>query len=480
MFSIKTRLIALYTFLFGILLVFVAFSTLFVIERMYITKIDAYLMAYSTAIEETLSNRGIQGVLNSRGEHLVPAEKQEKMLETFRIFHQFTENPVNVRTRLTELSGKIYIDDQVLSSGARAPSQRYRQPSGVGITTVTINNIEYRVFTKRLVSPAHPSRVFVLEVAASLADIDNLKDEVNHKHFHIIGFALLITGLIAYFIIRVSFKPVTKMAKTASIISAGTLDRRLELPKAKDEIRMLGETLNAMIDRIADSFNTQQQFIADASHEIRTPLTIIQAELELALKQIKEPEAREGIETSLQELEHLNSLTASLLTLARLDASETVLDIEPVRIDEVLAECIQGLQNVAQKKNLTLDLSIAEAFEIPGDREKLKKMFRNIIENAVKYSPTGKNVSVRLESQSPTHIRVTVKDNGAGISEQALPHVFNRFYRDPELRSEVSGSGLGLAIVKKIADLHHAEISLKSVKDSGTTVNILLPRADST
>jgi signal transduction histidine kinase len=473
--NIKARIIAVYTILFGILLALVGYGSLFILERMYVTKIDSYLMAYSNIVVEKLPNYLEKKVINKGAHHFLSNDEQDKFMEVFRIFRRWSVTPPKIYIQVLEKDGETLITDPLLTNPRHKPDWSRALEYQPDLSTITIDSIPYRTFRKRFGIPEPGGPIFLLEAAVSLSDLDRLRDHIAHRHMILIAVALLISGLAGYYIARYAFKPVSIMAKTAAAISASNLDQRLELPKAKDEIHFLGETMNAMIQRIDNAFKTQQQFVADASHEIRTPLTIIQAELELAKKRVTDPETMESIDVSLQELEHLNTLTGALLTLARLDASENKLDIQPVRIDEMLMESVQGLQTIGQRKEIKLELSISEAIEASVDSQKIKKVFRNVIENAIKYSPVKSVVIVNLDKDQEDRIRVTVKDEGAGISEKALAHIFDRFYRAPELRSQNIGSGLGLAIVKKIIELHKGDIKVSSTPGKGSTFTILLP-----
>lgn len=490
-FTIKARLIVLYTVVFAVLLTLVSYGTIFVLERMFLARVDTYLIAYAQILHEKLPEYMFEGKFRA-GE--LPRLSESELRELSRAVHlprRHVFSVSDVRFQLVDSHGTVLVKDPVLSNAQRFRHSREVSPERISFLFLGIESGTYRMYRKRL-PPVEklPKEIadkmlayfgveklpdgVILEVATSLEGLTELKAHIMHRQLLLVAIALFIAGLASYFIARYGFKPVTRMAKTAEVISATNLDQRLELPKARDEIHMLGETMNAMIDRIAEAFKSQQQFIADASHEIRTPLTIIQAELELALKKIKDPDARDGIEVSLSELEHLAKLTHSLLTLARLDAPEPNLHFDDVRLDELLVECIQSFQGLARSKNIKLDISIADSVEIQGEREKLKKVFVNIIENAIKYSPEGRSVTVNLEKlEKQAHVRV--EDMGYGISEKALPFIFNRFYRAPERRGEVIGSGLGLSIVKRIVELHHGEITINSKKDNGTIVSVTLP-----
>ncbi|MDR3626847.1 MAG: HAMP domain-containing sensor histidine kinase [Ignavibacteriaceae bacterium] len=317
--------------------------------------------------------------------------------------------------------------------------------------------------------------VYILETAASDRDVHEELDRMFYLFLFIIPAGLIITGITAYFISKAAFKPVARMADTAKNISGKNLDMRLELPKARDEVRALGETLNEMIERIDYAFKSQKRFVANASHEIRTPLTVIQTELEILDKKIKDTELNESIKNALSEIESLSKLTSSLLTIAKLDISQDKLNLSQIRIDELLADCVQTMNQAAVKKNIQITLSLDDAVEMKADKEKLKSVFLNLIDNAIKYSMSGSGVTIVLGKITGNKININVEDSGIGISPSEIPYIFNRFYRSNEIRAEISGSGLGLAIAKEIVDLHRGEIKVKSEIGVKTVFNITLP-----
>jgi heavy metal sensor kinase len=289
--------------------------------------------------------------------------------------------------------------------------------------------------------------------------------------------ALVLASIAAYIITRSAFRPIATMVATARQISASNLDQRLLVPPANDEIRQLAETLNSMIERIDSAFNAQRQFIADASHELRTPLTIICSELEFAKRRVADGETIESLQNSLSEIDRLARMAESLLLLARLDSSTSLITFSPVRLDELLPECVQLVNKIAEQKGIQIKVHVDEAVEIQGDSERLKSALLNLLDNAVKYSQTGGEVRVSLSilTSPDREAQITVADNGHGISPDDLPHIFERFYRASSNRGESSGSGLGLAIAQRVISLHSGDIQVASELSEGTVFTVNLP-----
>jgi signal transduction histidine kinase len=317
---------------------------------------------------------------------------------------------------------------------------------------------------------------FILQVAGSMHEIEEAKEDLQLLFFTVIPAGLLLAGLIAYFITSLAFKPMMKMVRAAEQISAANLDARLELPRAHDEVHQLGTALNEMIGRIDKTIKGQRQFVADASHELRTPLTIIRGELEAAAASIRKPSVKENITTSLSELEHLSKLVSDLLTLAKLDAERVRLEVSSVRLDELVVDCVQAARGVAKNKGVTLRIYVEEALEIPGDHEKLKSVMFNLLDNAIKYSARRGVVSVSLMSNRKAGTSsIIISDKGIGIPEAEQSKVFGRFYRGSQPRSKSDGSGLGLAIAQRFVELHGGRIALKSKPGKGSTFTVELP-----
>jgi hypothetical protein len=268
-----------------------------------------------------------------------------------------------------------------------------------------------------------------------------------------------------------------KMVKKAETISATTLDARLDLPNVRDEVHLLGRALNEMIDRIDGTIKSQRQFVADASHELRTPLTIMRSELEFAHRNVRKSTLKGNIATSILELDHLSSMVNDLLTLARLDAAQMKLEMSPIRLDEMLVECVQTVHGIAKKRKVGLKVFIEEAVEIQGDQKKLMSVFLNLLDNAIKYSPKSKEVTATLTISKGESQRaiIVIKDNGLGIPKSEQERIFTRFYRGSQSRSQTDGSGLGLAIARRFVELHGGRITLQSVEGRGSSFAVELP-----
>ncbi len=456
MFSIKSKIILAYTCVFGFMLIVFAFIIYHSTKGAEFLKLNTNLKAYSislrTEIEDELDDTSSLNM---------------KKLSSIK-----AKGLIGERYQLFTKGGSVYVKDSILSKIPYPDFNKVCKESFVFQRKIIANNKYHLLWSK---FETADDSVYILETAASVKDVFDELDRLFYLFIIIIPAGLILTGVAAYFISKAAFKPIAKMADTAKNISGANLEQRLELPRAKDEVRALGETLNEMIERIDNAFRSQKRFVANASHEIRTPLTVIQTELEILEKRLKDNESKESIRNALSEIEDLARLTSSLLTIAKLDSSETKLNLSRVRIDELLADCVQAMNQSAIKKSTQLNLSIDDAIEINADKEKLKSVFLNLIDNAIKYSPECSSVSIRLEKHNDNKIKVSIENTGAGISPSDIPYIFNRFYRSNEIRSEVSGSGLGLAIAKEVVELHRGSINVESKVGQKTVFKVILP-----
>lgn len=308
-----------------------------------------------------------------------------------------------------------------------------------------------------------------------------------------LGLAGLLTLLVAilggYWLADRALRPVQDITRTAQQIGETDLSRRLNL-RTRDELGQLANTFDRMLDRLEAAFARQRQFTADASHELRTPLTIIGLETSRALSGGRpQEEYQRTLQVIQSENEIMTRLVNELLTLARLDAGQVTLKAEPVDLSDVALEVAERYSVLAAKKGIEVQTGELPDVEIKGDRQYLIQMIGNLLDNAIKYSTGGPGQWVRVEtgerdSNGKQAAWVRVTDNGAGISAEHLPHLFDRFYRidaarsrnEPEEASSEgeSGSGLGLAIVEWIARLHNGRVTVESEPGKGSSFEIEL------
>ncbi len=270
-----------------------------------------------------------------------------------------------------------------------------------------------------------------------------------------------------------------RIIATAESIGAQNLSKRLEVPRAKDELQRLTLTLNAMLARIEASFNKITQFTADASHDLRTPVAVIRTSAELALRKPRAPsEYREALDKILSTSVEASDLLENLLSLARADAGSLPLELRPLELGVHVRKVQQHAVLLSADKALDIQLQTPPGpVWVNGDALSLDRLLLILVDNAIKYTPRGGRCEIGL-SQDQDNARITVSDSGLGISREDLKHVFDRFYRADRARSRnVRGAGLGLAIARWITDIHGGKIAVESVPGAGSTFRVSLPVA---
>jgi heavy metal sensor kinase len=337
----------------------------------------------------------------------------------------------------------------------------------------TSDNGHYRMASRTIVASGSP---LLVQVATSLDD--------NDKQLGELLAILLLAGPVAlgctvgggYLLARKALAPVDRMAAAAEEITATRLDRRLHTPNPDDELGRLARTLNGMIARLERSFEEVRRFTADAAHELRTPLAILRNEAEVALRVPRDSEAyRTSLEDMLEEIEHLSQLSEALLFLFREDAGLGAQHRDLIALDQVVREIADHMRVVAAQQHQELILEAVPPCFVMGDAEQLRRLFFNLLDNAIKFTPPDGMITISMTCHKH-HVCAIVADNGIGIAPEHLPRIFDRFYRADSARSQrTAGNGLGLSICRSIVETHHGSIEVDSRPDEGTRVSLTLP-----
>jgi signal transduction histidine kinase len=290
---------------------------------------------------------------------------------------------------------------------------------------------------------------------------------------------ILIAFTSGYFFSKILLRPIKKIADEVHIISAQSLAHRIKPGNADDEWKYLTETLNDLLNRLQESFEIQRRFISSASHELSTPLTSISSQLEVSLQRDRGAEEyRQVMQSVYQDVRHLSKLTQTLLEFATLSGTTGGIEINLIRIDEVLMRLPGEMTKMDKGYSVKLEFDQLpeeeEKLLVFGNAELLFTAVKNIVTNACKYS-TNKIAKVKL-SVDQEGIIVSVEDNGKGIPENELQNIFQPFYRTEDSRATI-GFGVGLPLVNRIIKLHKGQIKINSVVGKGTTFFIQLPTA---
>jgi heavy metal sensor kinase len=333
-------------------------------------------------------------------------------------------------------------------------------------------------------SPGQSNRDFILQVAVPEEFLTQTTKDLERFLWIGIPLTLFAAALGGLYLSRRALAPVRDMIDRANRISPHHLSERVPIPIADDEIHSLALTLNDLLSRLQRAFESQERFIADASHEIKTPLAILRGELDVFRSRPRTPEEVSlFVENSLQEMTHLSRLVEDLLILARVDAGSAVVTKEPLQVEEIVFDVISKLEVLGRPKGVKIRFILGESnltegssFSTQGDSDLLRILFKNLLENALKYSPPDQIVQVSL--QEDLHwIYLEITDRGPGIPKEILPKIFERFYRGPiPDPSQAKGAGLGLAIVQKIAEVHGGKVEVRSVPGQETTFQVKIKK----
>jgi len=327
-----------------------------------------------------------------------------------------------------------------------------------------------------------PTGLGSIVVAVSLAGVDRTLHEMTWLFLLISLIILVLIAFLSRFIIRISLRPLSEVEGTAAAIAAGDLSARLPDNNPKTEVGKLTRSLNTMLSRIEESFAVRvasesklRQFVADASHELRTPLTAIRGFAELHRQGAVEgvEKTKELIGRIEKESIRMGSLVEDLLLLARMDEARPV-SMEPVDLTHVLEECIASARAAGPDHPITADIE-PDIFVL-GDNKRIHQAIANLLANARTHTPLGTKITVRAKS-GKDDTRVSVSDEGPGLSPADQKKIFERFFRaDPSRqRSSGEGSGLGLSIVDAIMKLHGGSVSVESELGRGATFTLTFP-----
>jgi len=315
---------------------------------------------------------------------------------------------------------------------------------------------------------------YLVRVMTPLSSLKATMSELRFILFLILPLAIIFSGFSAWFLAGVTLRPVKNIINTARQISAENLKTRIVLPPRRDEICLLADTFNQMLDRLDQTFTSQREFIENFSHEINTPLAIIKGELEVTLKKIRSvKEYESALHSSLEEIDRIIKVVEDLLTLARLEAETLTPSPEVFSLAGLVQEVTAEMDVLARKKGLQILIDKLPDLQVPGDRDKLKRVFINLLDNALKFTPAGGRIEVAMEEEAGL-ARVRLADSGPGMTEEQLKHIFDRFYRGNR-EDSLPGSGLGLNIARSIIEAHKGKIEVRSAPGEGSVFSVYLP-----
>jgi heavy metal sensor kinase len=425
-------------------------------------------------------------------QHSIEATVDEASHANLEVVHRLLQNKAGlgspkVRDELQELS-ELWANGAIFevadSSGNwifRSP--RFLQPvpplpaaqgSQVSFFTNNLEQMQYRTALQRVEAGG---QIFEIHAAVPTEPFDQALDHFRLIEKEILPLLVCVAALLGYWLSGRSLAPVNRIIQTAERIGVESLSRRLDVPRARDELRRLTEAINAMLDRIERSFRRITQFTADASHDLRTPVAIVRTSAEISLRRPRTAaEYRETLQQILHTSIETSELLENLLTLARADAGAAGMEMHPLELGSHVRKAQERAKVLSSDKDLELVLRVpGTPVWVRADAVAIDRLLLILVDNAVKYTPAGGRCEIEL-SRGEEHAQITVRDTGLGIPESDLSSIFERFTRADRARSrDVPGAGLGLAIARWITDMHGGTIAAESRVGAGSAFQVRLP-----
>jgi heavy metal sensor kinase len=332
------------------------------------------------------------------------------------------------------------------------------------------------IITSRRVEAAG-GKSYLVETGAPLAGVQaDLKKWLWFLAVVLPALAVIAVGG-GYLLMNRALSPVDQITASAERISSHNLSERLPDAHTGDELERLSLALNRMIERLDAAFEHSRQFVADASHELRTPLTVLRGELESLVDEPGMPaDWEERLGSALEEVVRLSRIVEGLFAISRLDAGEAAAEWMKFDLGQVAASTADQITLLAEDKRIRISSAASIGIWVEGDRARIKQVVVNLLDNAIKYTPEGGKVTLKVTADDERAC-LEVADTGIGIPSELLSRVFERFFRVDRARSrELGGAGLGLSIVKSICVAHHGSVEASSSPGKGSVFRVYLPR----
>ncbi|HEV8538309.1 MAG TPA: ATP-binding protein [Bacteroidota bacterium] len=361
--------------------------------------------------------------------------------------------------------------------------------SGVGVSTrhSTTLDTEMLYYAKTILDPTLAEAGFrgirIIRLGIPLTQVSEVMSTIRFKIIIVSITVLLVVAGVSIIVARRITQPVSRMVAIAEEIRSGKLEKRIPVT-SRDELGTLGETLNGMLDKLNEDITQlkklermRSEFLGNVSHELRTPIFAIQGMLETLLQGALDDEEvrKDFVERALANTRRLNTLLGDLIEISRIQSGEMKMSFRYFSLHEFLAQIVAEMQPAVRAKNITLALlNERDAIQVLGDKDRLKQLMVNLIDNAIKYTAHDGSVEVSYKLVDG-NVRVSVRDTGVGIPPEHLPRIFERFYRiDKERSRGAGGTGLGLAIVKHISEAHGSNVEVQSETGKGSIFSFTL------
>ncbi|MCX6544561.1 MAG: heavy metal sensor histidine kinase [Acidobacteria bacterium] len=460
--SLRARLAAISTVVFGVVLAAFSIGSYQLLDRW----LDADVTERLTQLTD-----GLHGYLQLGGDTAsvaFDASDNDQAAFVHEATRYFRVYDVETGRRLATSSGFTSLGLELTPAEVRA----FRaQPTRFDVETAYGR---LRVASSLRTLPGHAA--YLLQVGVPLAPMDAALGRYRDLLLWPVPAALLAAAFGAWWLSGVALRPLSRMAGAARQIDVTTLDYRLPVRGADDELDRVAYAFNETLGRLEHAVGEMRQFSAALAHELRTPLAALRGEIELALRIPGTSDAQQRVLSSeIEEIDRLTRLIDQILTLARAEAGQIRLTFAPVDLGDLAASLVEQLEPVAQARSISLSCEKSGIVIVDGDTGWLRRLLLNLLGNALKFTEEDGRVVVRLSRQADM-ARIDVEDSGIGLSIEDAPHVFERFFRADRARSPATeGAGLGLSLVRWIAEQHRGTASVESRLGEGSTFTVTLP-----
>ncbi|HMZ82535.1 MAG TPA: ATP-binding protein [Acidobacteriota bacterium] len=478
--SIRTKLTLWYLSIVGAALLVLGGVLYFFLSKTFLNLVDSSLQFHVRALAaNATASPTIENEAEFAESPTVPASPESGALVLPPQLIQFVDETGNVSQQVLEQS-----EQTLLGKSPTKPLGNWREAGR--LSSPYFETIElargHRLRLATLAVRSEGQLELFITVGQELDGLIRLQNTVLQVVGVSIPIILVLLGSGGWLLVTQTLKPVDQLTRAAQRIGEGNLRELVQTPKTGDELARLAETFNQMITRLNVAFERQRQFTADASHEFRTPLAIMRSELELALQRERPAEDyQQTLESLLEETRRLNKLVDDLLTLARSDSGELALESNPVDLGALCTEVTEAFMPLAELREQQLRRTLPEGKAmVSGDQQWLRRLLLNLLDNALKYTPSGGQIELEVEvipgdASHQSQIRVLICDTGPGIPQADRERIFDRFYRHCHTGSnEQGGFGLGLSICRWIVQAHHGTLKLLD-SERGAVFEVVLP-----
>lgn len=460
--GLRTRLTLSYLLLFAVVMASVG-----------LTFHQALVVVFHQQAERLLDGEwnALKGFLRARDTELVWAYDPEHPEEAF------TVDRLRRIFLLTDAQGDVLeMSNGYAAIGREAPETVRRVLQSGRQWTVKRSGSRGESYMVRMGPYGAGNRTYFVAIGLPISETERVPARMLAVYAIAAPVMLLAIAVLGWYAAGRALSPLMRVAEAARTVSGGNLSLRILPLGTRDELDELIATFNSMMERLEANFEQMRRFSIDASHELRTPLTAIRGQLEVALLTAKTTEDfRRSISTALEDVERLGRIVQSLLQLAQAETGQIRLNRQPEMLAEVAARLLAQFRPLAEKKRIELHLDAPDACLASVDRLQMERLIGNLLSNAIQYTQEGGRVEVRLRQEGDQAV-LEVADNGPGIAEQHLPHIFEKFYRVREgERTAGRGVGLGLAFVQWIARAHGGTVTVHSRVGEGTTFEVRIP-----